>query len=164
MIRGSQREADRGALTSRTWPAEQTPMRSVLAVLSIALALVGCDTGPDAGGPAWAAQATSQGGSYRIAVRPRDAAAPRGELHEWIVRVERTDGEPAQPRHVHFDGGMPAHGHGFVTTPHVTRDLGGGEFLVEGVKFHMSGDWELRVTLIGPEGTDGVILPISVAP
>lgn len=139
-------------------------MIPALAVLSIALALVGCDTGPDAGGPAWAAEATSQDARYRIAVRPRDAATPRGELHEWIVRVERTDGEPARLHHVQFDGGMPAHGHGFVTTPRVTRDLGGGEFLVEGVKFHMAGDWELRVTWIGPEGTDGVMLPISVAP
>jgi hypothetical protein len=152
------------ALTRPAWRAEQIRMRLLLAVLSIALALVGCDAGPDAGGPAWAGRATSQGGSHRVAVRPRDASAPRGELHEWIVRVERTDGEPVRLRLVQFDGGMPAHRHGFVTTPRVTRELGGGEFLVEGVKFHMPGDWELRVTWIGPEGTDGAILPISVAP
>jgi hypothetical protein len=63
-----------------------------------------------------------------------------------LVASQQSACEPAQPRHVHFDGGMPAHGHGFVTTPHVTRDLGGGEFLVEGVKFHMSGAWKLRAS------------------
>jgi hypothetical protein len=109
-------------------------------------------------------EASSQRGRYRIAVRPSEPSAPRGQLHEWIVRVERTDGGPARLHHVGFDGGMPSHGHGFVTTPRVTRDLGGGEFLVEGVKFHMPGAWELRVTVTGGEGTDGATFPISVAP
>ena len=139
-------------------------MRSLLAGLLVALGVVGCSAGSDGESPAWAGEATSADGRYRIAVRPRDASAPRGQLHEWIVRVERTDAGPAQLHHVGFDGGMPAHGHGFVTAPRVTRDLGDGEFLVEGIKFHMPGAWELRVTVTGVEGTVGVIFPISVAP
>jgi hypothetical protein len=145
-------------------------MRCVLAGLLIALGVVGCGGGSDSGdsgpepAPAWAAEAPSQRGSYRIAVRPRDASAPRSQLHEWIVRVARSDGAPARLRHVGFDGGMPAHRHGFVTAPRVTRDLGGGEFLVEGVKFHMPGAWELRVSVIDADGADGAVFPISIAP
>src|SRR5262245_38366355 len=79
--------------TARPTKSFQARMRTILsaAVLGIALGVLACDSGPDADSPAWAAEATSQGGAYRIAVRPRDAAAPRGELHDWIVRVERTD-------------------------------------------------------------------------
>jgi hypothetical protein len=143
-------------------------MRALLAGLLLGFGLGagagGCGDGSGAGGPDWAGEATSQAGRYRIAVRPFDAAAPRGQLHAWVVRIARTDGSPARPSHVGFDGGMPSHGHGFESSPRVTRDLGGGEFLVEGVRFHMAGDWELRVTVTEPEGTDGARLPISVDP
>ena len=40
-----------------------------------------------------------------------------------------------------FDARMPLHAHGTVTTPGV-RPVGDG-FLVEGVVFHMPGNWEL---------------------
>ena len=108
-------------------------------------------------------EATSHSGRYRIGLRP---AAPvrLGTLHEWIVRIERSDGTPARPTNVAFDGGMPAHGHGFVTAPRVTRDLGDGEFLVEGVKFHMAGAWELRVAVTDSEGSDHASFEVSVAP
>jgi hypothetical protein len=43
---------------------------------------------------------------------------------------------------IEFEGGMPAHDHGFPTQPRVTRYLGGGAYLVEGVKFNMTGWWE----------------------
>lgn len=134
-------------------------------LLALGLVVVGCGAGSDAEGRSdWAGEAVSEGGRYRIAVRARDAAAPRGQLHDWIVRIQRTDGRPLRPLHIGFTGGMPSHGHGFVTAPRVTRDLGGGEFLVEGVKFHMAGAWELRVTVTEAEGTDVASLPISIAP
>ena len=39
------------------------------------------------------------------------------------------------------DGGMPQHGHGFPTRPRVTRDLDDGTYLLEGMKFSMTGWW-----------------------
>ena len=36
---------------------------------------------------------------------------------------------------------MPAHGHGLPTEPRVTANLGDGDYRVEGMKFHMQGDW-----------------------
>ena len=39
------------------------------------------------------------------------------------------------------DATMPGHGHGMDTTPEITES--GGVFTVEGMLFHMAGDWEL---------------------
>ncbi len=108
--------------------------------------------------------AASRAGRYRIEVRPATPPVVLGEIHSWIVRLERTDGRPAQPSSVSFDGGMPAHGHGFTTAPRVTRSLGDGEFLVEGVRFHMGGEWQIRVELTDVEGSDGATLVFTPAP
>lgn len=106
----------------------------------------------------------STAGRYRLAIRPAHPPPRLGQLHEWIVRVERTDPRRPNPSQVFFDGGMPTHGHGFVTKPRVTRALGEGEFLVEGVKFHMAGPWEIRVAVVSAEGTDGASFRIEVSP
>ena len=36
--------------------------------------------------------------------------------------------------------------------------------MVEGVKFHMSGDWTIRVEFVGPAGPDVAIFHIQVGP
>lgn len=144
----------------------------VCAIFVFALGCSGGESDPVTGAEAPAVRpavdgsvsAASRTGRYRISARPARPPAPLGALHDWIVRVERTDGAPVTPVVLSFDGGMPSHGHGFVTAPRVTRSLGGGEYLVEGVKFHMAGDWEIRIAVTGPEGRDEVSLPISVTP
>lgn len=45
---------------------------------------------------------------------------------------------------------MPDHGHGLPTAPRVTRHLGGGRYLVEGMRFNMSGWWRLKFTVTVP--------------
>jgi hypothetical protein len=80
------------------------------------------------------------------------------------VGIEPLEGSSQIPTAILFDGGMPSHGHGFVTRPRVTRNLGNGEFLVEGVKFHMPGEWVFRVTVTGRELSDYVKLPLMMEP
>ena len=106
----------------------------------------------------------SAGGRYRIGVRPAIAPIPLGAMHDWVVRIELADGNPASPSTLAFDGGMPSHGHGFVTAPRVTRDLGNGEYLVEGVKFHMAGEWEVRVAVTEGSSGDRASFVIDVDP
>jgi len=153
----------------------ETPARTtawlVLGALAAALG-AGCSEEPredPARSPARSAEsiggvATSEAGRYRVALEPADPPVRIGALHDWVLRLERTDGAAAEPTSLQFTGGMPAHGHGFVTAPRVTRRLDDGGFLVEGVKFHMGGAWELRVTLSDPLGRDRAILPIDVDP
>ena len=54
------------------------------------------------------------------------------------------------------DGGMPQHGHGLPTRPRVTRELGDGSYLLEGMKFSMTGWWEIKLAIDAAEGTDKV--------
>ena len=111
------------------------------------------------------AQSTlSEAGLYRVALRPELGEIPLGRIHGWVVHLETRDGETFLPSRLAFSGGMPQHGHGLETEPRVTRALGGGDFLVEGVKFHMSGDWTIRVEFVGPAGPDVAIFHIQVGP
>jgi hypothetical protein len=44
----------------------------------------------------------------------------------------------------------------------VTRALGGGAHLVEGVKFNMGGWWTMKFTVEGAAGTDSVTFNLKL--
>ena len=67
---------------------------------------------------------------------------PLNRIHSWRMRVETADGTPVTGAEIRVDGGMPAHGHGLPTQP-VAREIGDGDYLVEGLKFSMTGYWEM---------------------
>jgi hypothetical protein len=68
----------------------------------------------------------------------------------------------AQAR-IQVDGGMPQHGHGLPTKPQVTRELPDGGYLIEGMKFSMTGWWEIKLAIDGPAGADRVTFNTVVA-
>ena len=53
---------------------------------------------------------------------------------------------PAQTQLLRVDASMPEHRHGMNYRPSL-QDLGGGRWRVEGLLWHMSGRWELRLDL-----------------
>jgi len=55
---------------------------------------------------------------------------------------------------IDLDGGMPAHDHGLPTHPQMTRYLGKGSYLVEGMKFHMGGLWTVTITVTDGNASD----------
>jgi hypothetical protein len=67
-----------------------------------------------------------------------------GRLHDWTVTVHDRSGRAVEDAAIGFHGGMPAHNHGFPTQPRVTGHLGRGTYLLEGVKFNMTGWWEFE--------------------
>jgi hypothetical protein len=151
----------------------------VLAGLGVAILVWGCDSGSSSdrqaragsasdefelASPPLVFEASSEGGLYRIRTRPAELPLKLHQMHDWIVGIELMGGSSEIPTAVRFDGGMPSHGHGFVTRPRVTQNLGGGEFLVEGVKFHMPGDWMLQITVTSRGATDQVSFPLRVDP
>jgi len=106
----------------------------------------------------------SDGGLYRVSLRPASGEIPLGQIHPWILHVETLEGESFTPSRITVGGGMPQHSHGFMTDPRVTKVLGNGDFLVEGVKFHMSGDWVLRFEIVGARSGDIATFDVSVEP
>ena len=89
---------------------------------------------------------------YVVALHPQTENIAINTLHAWEVQVTSPAGAPVLQAQFKVDGGMPQHGHGLPTQPRVTRELGDGRYLLEGMKFSMTGWWEIRLTVQAPDG------------
>lgn len=99
---------------------------------------------------------TSANGLYVVSIEPERPEIKLGELHSWIVTVNTPAGEAVEDASFEIGGGMPAHNHGLPTSPQVTEKLGDGRYRLEGVKFSMSGRWELTFAISAATGSDSV--------
>lgn len=90
---------------------------------------------------------TTEAGHFRVSISSKAEPIPINRMHAWVVAVAARDGKPVTGATVDFGGGMPDHGHGLPTAPRVTKALGGGGYLIEGMKFHMSGHWQLKLAI-----------------
>jgi len=96
----------------------------------------------------------SENGLYAVSLAPEQAPIRQGELQSFVLIVKMPNGQPVDVSRLEVAGGMPSHGHGLPTEPRVTAALGGGKYRIEGVKFTMSGWWQLRFTIDAPPGRD----------
>jgi hypothetical protein len=83
----------------------------------------------------------------RVTLEPSVSPVPLNQMHSWTVVLQTSHGEAVADAGITVDGGMPAHDHGLATRPQVTRYLGEGRYLLEGVRFHMAGEWLLRLDI-----------------
>lgn len=83
-------------------------------------------------------------GAFVVSWVPMPDPIPFNEPYKLRVTIARTatPDAPEPSARLEVDATMPAHGHGMNRTPHVTGN-GDGTFLVEGMLFHMSGEWNL---------------------
>ncbi|MGI9227383.1 MAG: FixH family protein, partial [Gammaproteobacteria bacterium] len=63
---------------------------------------------------------------------------------------------------IKVDGGMPEHNHGFPTRPQVTKNLGDGCYLLEGMKFHMGGLWTISISITDNNVSDNVTFDLNL--
>jgi hypothetical protein len=103
-------------------------------------------------------------GRYVVQMEPPAAAPAINQIHAWQIKVSAPDGAPVHNARIAVDGGMPQHGHGLPTRPQVTREVADGTYLVEGMKFSMTGWWELKFAIQAAEGTDTVVFNTVVDP
>jgi hypothetical protein len=78
------------------------------------------------------------------------------------MHVESADGVPLEGATITVSGGMPLHDHGLPTDPRMTRSLGNGDYLLEGVRFHMQGEWVLNVTVEVDGRRDTVVISLTL--
>jgi hypothetical protein len=77
---------------------------------------------------------------FEVSYVATPSPVPLLTTHAWTVTIADGEGQPVRDATVTVLGVMPEHDHGFPTTPQV-KPLGDGRYLVEGIKFHMPGDW-----------------------
>ena len=110
----------------------------------------------------YAVERVSTPGAYRVSYRT-DGAVPVGRLHAWTLHVATADGAPVDDATIAVDGDMPEHGHGLPTRPRVTRQLGNGDYLLEGVKFQMGGWWVMDMDVTRGGRTEHVRFNLQLA-
>jgi hypothetical protein len=124
-----------------------------LAVLTT-LGLTGCMSAPKDLDVSLEKQ--SAAGVYRVALLPPAQAPAINQMHSWKVKLATPDGNPVHGAKFAVDGGMPQHGHGLPTQPRVTREVADGTYQLDGMKFSMTGWWEVKLAIDGPQGADKV--------
>jgi len=105
---------------------------------------------------------SSEAGVYRGTIRPAGDSIPQGKVQSWTLHLETANGSSVDVASVSVDGGMPQHGHGLPTKPQVTRALGNGDHIVEGLKFNMGGWWVVKFHVSSSAGSDTLVFNLSL--
>ena len=104
----------------------------------------------------------TRSGYYRVSFDSALDPIVINTIHAWVFHIQNPDGSPVTGATISVTGGMPLHNHGLPTDPQMTREIGNGDYLVEGVRFHMNGYWELLVTVDVDGKRDTVIVPLDI--
>jgi hypothetical protein len=99
---------------------------------------------------------------FTVSVSSEQDPLVLNEIHSWIIHVSSEEGQAVENATIEVGGGMPQHNHGFPTEPEVTTELGGGDYLLEGMKFSMGGWWELILTIKAEGVSDSVTFNIVI--
>lgn len=129
-------------------------LSALAAVTAVAALVAGCSSPPldlDL-----SLDKNSAAGTYRVALVAPTPAPAINQMHSWKVKLATPEGAPVQGARFAVDGGMPQHGHGLPTQPRVTREIEGGTYVLDGMKFSMTGWWEVKLAIDGPQGADKV--------
>lgn len=100
---------------------------------------------------------------YRVVMHSLANPIEINKMHAWEIRLRSPSGDAVSGARISVDGGMPQHGHGFPTRPQVTRELGDGRYLLEGMKFSMPGWWEIKLKIDAASGADELTFNTIIA-
>ena len=73
-------------------------------------------------------------------------------------------GAPVTDAQIAVDGGMPQHGHGLPTKPLVRTQVADGTYLLEGMKFSMTGWWEIKLAIQAADCADTAVFNTVIDP
>jgi len=104
----------------------------------------------------------SKAGAFKASYTSEADAVPVNKIISWKLKVETADGKPVKDAEIAVEGAMPEHGHGFPTQPKVTKNYGDGTYLVEGIKFSMTGWWTVTFSIKAGGKTDNVTFNLQL--
>lgn len=105
---------------------------------------------------------TSERGKYVVSFSSSIDPMPINKMFEWTLHVEDADGEPVDGALFAIAGGMPEHNHGLPTSPRVTEDLGNGDYRLQGIRFHMKGNWQFIISIFEGAQADRVVIDLQL--
>ena len=99
---------------------------------------------------------------YQVTITSNLNPLQIGRMHSWVTNIATPDGRPVVGASIEVSGGMPAHNHGLPTSPRMTAELQEGQYLIEGVRFSMRGEWFILLTITANGITDSVSFDIDI--
>ena len=105
---------------------------------------------------------TSQRGLFVVSYQSELEPLQINRLHAWVLHIENAAGEAVVGAQVEASGGMPVHNHGLPTRPRVTAEIGNGDYRLDGIRFHMAGEWEITISISGDDKTDMVVVAVTL--
>ncbi|MCA0050297.1 FixH family protein [Mesorhizobium sp. B283B1A] len=128
---------------------------SILAVVYLTAPHSALPAGPDV-----SRTRNSDNGLFTASFSPERGVVRQGELESWLLTLKTKAGAPVEGAAIAISGGMPLHNHGLPTSPQATDYLGDGRYRIEGVKFTMSGWWQLHFAISATAGSDTVLFNV----
>jgi len=83
------------------------------------------------------------------------------QIHSWKLQVMTAEGKAVSDAVISVKGGMPEHNHGLATAPSIEAS-GDGNYLLQGLRFHMMGYWELELSITQGSISDTVIVTLDL--
>ena len=129
-------------------------------LLAFSLLLLGC-AGYAAAAIESATLVGTDNGHFLVTYQSRLQPVVINQMHAWSLHVTDADGNAVSDAVIAVKGGMPQHNHGLATAPTV-ESLGDGNYLLQGLRFHMLGYWELVLTITAADVTDQVTIALTL--
>ncbi|MBT8099101.1 MAG: FixH family protein [Gammaproteobacteria bacterium] len=105
---------------------------------------------------------SSERGLYVVGFTASLDPIPINKMHEWILHLEDANGAPVDGAELSFAGGMPEHNHGLPTSPRVTENAGGGNYRLQGIRFHMKGNWQIIISIFDGPSVDRIVINLNL--
>jgi len=103
----------------------------------------------------------SKAGTFNASYTSDAEAIAANKIMSWKLKVETADNKPVKDAVITVEGAMPEHGHGFPTQPKV-KNNNDGTYLVEGIKFSMTGWWTVTFSIKAGGKTDTVTFNLQL--
>ena len=87
----------------------------------------------------------TSGDGYSVEIFSQLSPLEINRIHSWYIEITGVDSTPVSNAQITVTGGMPDHDHGLPTQPQVTDEVGDGTYLLEGMRFHMPGKWQIVI-------------------
>jgi hypothetical protein len=127
-------------------------------ILATSFVLMGASSETTRAQPSW----VSDSGSLTVTFKSEINPLPINQMHNWTLHLQDQNGMPVANALITLTGGMPVHNHGFPTNPVMTQYLGNGNYRVEGIRFHMQGDWVLNLVITTVDFMDTVLISVTL--